>query len=704
MKPLRQIIDARLPLLFTPESFFYCFCLNPPSPGFLFLRLRAGRFAGAMESGKSELLDVVEGGEKRFEMLAISQNAINEPSAGVHDLAGELDIADQKPPELHSHDVSARSWRLRHQPIPGLQIPSQSCDYHVGPVRNQTVRWHSQCVDAALQLTNHVLLVASIIGEKYNFFLCHLAIVGDVEKISDFVKQALLPFFDRQVLAHNHHPVSFFAERGPIVEFSDIFAAQSDVLVFTLYDDLFLHVFGTRAFFRFHFVSRWPIEPLPGSLGQFISKLDQVRTRIVSEHEIDLLAPTVRVLRRGKIRVPPKPNLFENRSDQGDSPVDPLRSLIRRRSVARAIDQVEHLVCISQTHNQRRVAPHPVVGDPDAFLAFAHRLGDRAVDVDYGLFAKALILKRPDLFASFIERLLETQNRRLVETPEEVPRRRRIRNPRGAESIHVALIVPQLLDILQTQSARNHVVCDVQHVVRFVIRHMKLEQLHIAVDRAIQLQSADQLVDRPDTTIADRPCSFGNHISDIGVLKHRLRLVVKVFSLKSFLEISLVSLQNFVVSFVHLECAPLIVVVTCKFLLQPITTHIPGMFHLFSKKTTLVLGLVSVARLAPKGRRRKAQGVSPGNKCSKNGSPEGAKQSVPILQRSAYDEYLSVVETDLPAPPFQGSLQIGTLNPGLAPWAVLLDPFGVRCFATETSQTSQLRSSQTGQVRYESHG
>src|SRR3989454_7113673 len=121
---------------------------------------------------------------------------------------------------------------------------------------------------------------------------------------------------------------------------------------------------------------------------------------------------------------------------------------------------------------------------------------------------------------------------------------------------------------------------------------MKLEQLHIAVDRAIQLQSADQLVDRPDTTIADRPCSFGNHISDIGVLKHRLRLVIKVFSLKSFLEISLVSLQNVVVSFVHLECAPLIVVVTCKFLLQPITTHIPGMFHLFSKKTTLVLGLV----------------------------------------------------------------------------------------------------------------
>src|SRR5439155_19470865 len=138
-----------------------------------------------------------------------------------------------------------------------------------------------------------------------------------------------------------------------------------------------------------------------------------------------------------------------------------------------------------------------------------------------------------------------------------------------------------------------------------------------------------QLVDRPDTTIADRPCSFGNHISDIGVLKHRLRLVVKVFSLKSFLEISLVSLQNFVVSFVHLECAPLIVVVTCKFLLQPITTHIPGMFHLFSKKTTLVLGLVSGAKpRTPKGSSRTAQGASARFKGQIAESPERAEQGV----------------------------------------------------------------------------
>ena len=45
----------------------------------------------------------------------------------------------------------------------------------------------------------------------------------------------------------------------------------------------------------------------------------------------------------------------------------------------------------------------------------------------------------------------------------------------------------------------------------------------------------------------------------------------------------------------------------------------------------------------------------------------------------------TAVETDVPAPPFQGSLQIRTLNPGLTPWAFPLDPFGVLGFAPETS-------------------
>ena len=40
--------------------------------------------------------------------------------------------------------------------------------------------------------------------------------------------------------------------------------------------------------------------------------------------------------------------------------------------------------------------------------------------------------------------------------------------------------------------------------------------------------------------------------------------------------------------------------------------------------------LVSGAKLAPQVRLRKAQGASPGNKDSNNGSPEGAMQWVPV--------------------------------------------------------------------------
>ena len=176
-------MDAQLPLLFAPESFSTVSASTLLARLFCFMRLRAGRFAGAIESGKSELLDIFEGGEKHFEMLAIRQNAIDKPSAGIHDLTGELYIADQEPLELHPHDVSPCTGRLCHQPIPGFQVPSQSRDYHVGPVRKQAIGRHSQRIDAALQLPNHVLLVAAIIGEEHNFFLCHLAVIRNVEEV-----------------------------------------------------------------------------------------------------------------------------------------------------------------------------------------------------------------------------------------------------------------------------------------------------------------------------------------------------------------------------------------------------------------------------------------------------------------------------------------------------------------------------------------
>src|SRR5256885_12684863 len=59
-------------------------------------------------------------------------------------------------------------------------------------------------------------------------------------------------------------------------------------------------------------------------------------------------------------------------------------------------------------------------------------------------------------------------------------------------------------------------------------------------------------------------------------------------------------------------------------------------------------------------------------------------QVAPPLNEAPYDEHLSAVETEPPCAALSGLSAIWTLNPGLAPWAVLLDPFGVLGFAPET--------------------
>src|SRR5213593_2990518 len=71
-----------------------------------------------------------------------------------------------------------------------------------------------------------------------------------------------------------------------------------------------------------------------------------------------------------------------------------------------------------------------------------------------------------------------------------------------------------------------------------------------------------------------------------------------------------------------------------------------------ARRAVSTMSLVSVTKLAPKGRRRKAQGASPGNKYGNSGSPERAKQLLSVLQK-----WLTMsihrVKATLPAPPFQ---------------------------------------------------
>jgi hypothetical protein len=112
-----------------------------------------------------------------------------------------------------------------------------------------------------------------------------------------------------------------------------------------------------------------------------------------------------------------------------------------------------------------------------------------------------------------------------------------------------------------------------------------LEQNDIPVDRVIQSQPTNQLVHGPNAPTADRTRSLGDLVVDVGIFEHRVGLVWVLLPFQSGFKILLVSEVDFVVSFVHLECAPFGGIGFCKFLLQPITTHIPGLFHYFSQKS-----------------------------------------------------------------------------------------------------------------------
>jgi hypothetical protein len=60
-----------------------------------------------------------------------------------------------------------------------------------------------------------------------------------------------------------------------------------------------------------------------------------------------------------------------------------------------------------------------------------------------------------------------------------------------------------------------------------------------------------------DPAETDCPGSFGNLIVDVGIFEHRIGLILILLSYQPGVEIFLVTKIDFVVSFIHLECAPL---------------------------------------------------------------------------------------------------------------------------------------------------
>ena len=210
---------------------------------------------------------------------------------------------------------------------------------------------------------------------------------------------------------------------------------------------------------------------------------------------------------------------------QVDGRIDPRSRPLVTGGIARTVDQVEHLLGVGQRHDQRRVTPHAFVGDVHARLLLAVCRRHRAIHIDVGHRAQQIPGPgAPQLGSHRVNALHQLAHVLLVETSREVTRRGRVRNQVGVQSVHVGRVVPQALDVLQPRATAQHVVGQVQYVIRLMIRQMHFQQFQRRVDRLGEAQLRYQAVDGRDAAVAHRVRVRTDLVVHPTRAKHRLRL------------------------------------------------------------------------------------------------------------------------------------------------------------------------------------
>ena len=124
-------------------------------------------------------------------------------------------------------------------------------------------------------------------------------------------------------------------------------------------------------------------EPTPLRLREAFGQRPQFRTGIHSESEGHPgLVPLIEFAGQRKIGIPAQMNLAGLGFDQSNGPVDPGASAIVAGRVAGTVDQVEDFLGVGQTHNQRGIAPAPLVRNVYPGFALAQSSGQGAVHID----------------------------------------------------------------------------------------------------------------------------------------------------------------------------------------------------------------------------------------------------------------------------------------------------------------------------------
>jgi DNA invertase Pin-like site-specific DNA recombinase len=101
------------------------------------------------------------------------------------------------------------------------------------------------------------------------------------------------------------------------------------------------------------------------------------------------------------------------------------------------------------------------------------------------------------------------------------PAPRRIRDACRTQSVHVPRVVSQSLDVLEPRTVGQHVVREIQDVVRLEARAVPHEDLNALVDRPRQPHVPDQLFHQTDSALRDRPPPVRHLVSDVLSAPHR---------------------------------------------------------------------------------------------------------------------------------------------------------------------------------------
>ncbi len=148
------------------------------------------------------------------------------------------------------------------------------------------------------------------------------------------------------------------------------------------------------------------------------------------------------------------------------------------------------------------IAPLAFVVDVDALLALGIGSHERAIGFNPRFREELRRLLRPHLKPCRVERLLQGDQVLRLEPAAEIAGRGGIGRTLGPQQVQIGFVLPPQFEVFQASAAAQCVVGQVEHVIRFVIGQMHLEQMQLTIDLLGQPQVAHHLMDQADPAAA----------------------------------------------------------------------------------------------------------------------------------------------------------------------------------------------------------